>query len=392
VAEYQHNCPTGLPSIEGSDFKLIKRLSQRKYHSVYMSFQESTRQMRVVRFLTRPSFVVREVRVAARMCVAACESAHYNLPVATVKKGHWEYEGSHFTTLGEGMVYPHLGSHKPMADALAPLRASGTGALPPQLMHLVTKQLLQTVSCMHAQGVMHRDLKQSNILATVEPSLVLTIIDFGSAEMVKPAVDHSVLVGTMQYKPPELLLGLTRYDHFIDMWELGVTFANLLFDSPPRDALFNPRIMVESSRLVNMDDMVMRRRRALGQTKQKHVNMLEQISLFRGNDCVTANVEKYRPHLSPHLTKAFKRDYSSPGGFVGVNALIKKLETNEIEGVEKFRQDAAKRFAALGDPVAIKLVGSMLVCDPELRPSAYDSLQNLDKFLKEEADGQSSSS
>lgn len=70
-----------------------------------------------------------------------------------------------------------------------------------------------------AQGVMHRDIKQSNILATVTPRLVLTIIDFGSAELVKPGAIHSVLVGTMQFKPAELLLGLKEYAHFLDIWE-----------------------------------------------------------------------------------------------------------------------------------------------------------------------------
>ena len=61
---------------------------------------------------------------------------------------------------------------------------------------------------------MHRDIKQSNILGTVTPRSVLTIIDFGSAELVKP-----VLVGTMQSKPAELLFGFKEYAHFLDMWE-----------------------------------------------------------------------------------------------------------------------------------------------------------------------------
>ena len=115
---------------------------------VFVAFHRTTRRVVVLRFLTRPSFVVREVRVAARLC-KQCNAEWYNIPVGLVQPHEWVFEGRGFKA-GPAMMYPHLCTHKPITDALEPLRQQD-GRLPPQMVHQIANQLLESVSCMHAQ-------------------------------------------------------------------------------------------------------------------------------------------------------------------------------------------------------------------------------------------------
>ena len=82
-------------------------------------------------------------------------------------------------------------------------------------------QLLSAVAYIHSQGVMHRDMKTSNILLSFDGDVKLT--DFGLSCFVSldPHEDYQSLVVTRWYRSPELLLGETNYDCSVDMWSAG---------------------------------------------------------------------------------------------------------------------------------------------------------------------------
>ena len=86
----------------------------------------------------------------------------------------------------------------------------------------------ERIVCM--QGVMHRDIKASNIMALVQDGVLveLKIIDFGSAQLVVEDASNPLLVGTTFYKPPELILGYSGHRHELDIWEYGCCIV-LLF-------------------------------------------------------------------------------------------------------------------------------------------------------------------
>src|ERR1700694_5339686 len=52
----------------------------------------------------------------------------------------------------------------------------------------------------------------------------------GLARVANPAKkgDYTNRVVTLWYRPPELLLGMTKYDYRIDLWSCGCLFAELL--------------------------------------------------------------------------------------------------------------------------------------------------------------------
>ncbi|KAG5611506.1 hypothetical protein H5410_022787 [Solanum commersonii] len=94
------------------------------------------------------------------------------------------------------------------------------------------KQLLTGLHYCHINQVLHRDIKGSNLLIDNEGNLKLA--DFGLARSFSG--DHNAnltnRVITLWYRPPELLLGATKYGPAVDMWSVGCIFAELLFGKP----------------------------------------------------------------------------------------------------------------------------------------------------------------
>ncbi|KAJ0454719.1 putative protein-serine/threonine kinase CMGC-CDK-CRK7-CDK9 family [Helianthus annuus] len=93
-------------------------------------------------------------------------------------------------------------------------------------------QLLKGIDHCHSRGVLHRDIKSSNILINNEG--VLKIADFGLANFFdnKNKQQLTNRVVTLWYRPPELLLGSTSYGPCVDMWSVGCVFAELFNGKP----------------------------------------------------------------------------------------------------------------------------------------------------------------
>ena len=89
------------------------------------------------------------------------------------------------------------------------------------------KQLLEGLSFMHDNSVLHRDLKPGNLLITRRGELKIT--DFGTAKIICDTEGpRSSGICSLWYQSPELLFGTKHYGKAMDIWSVGCIFAELL--------------------------------------------------------------------------------------------------------------------------------------------------------------------
>ncbi|KAJ4887483.1 Protein kinase superfamily protein [Raphanus sativus] len=92
------------------------------------------------------------------------------------------------------------------------------------------KQLLLGLEHCHSCGVLHRDIKGSNLL--LDRNNNLKIADFGLSTFYKRKQPLTSRVVTLWYRPPELLLGSTDYGVTADLWSTGCILAELFTGKP----------------------------------------------------------------------------------------------------------------------------------------------------------------
>lgn len=87
-------------------------------------------------------------------------------------------------------------------------------------------QLLKGVEVCHNRKILHRDLKPQNLL--ISGDHILKLADFGLARASAiPVKSYTHEVVTLWYRPPDVLLGSTKYSTEIDIWSVGCIFAEM---------------------------------------------------------------------------------------------------------------------------------------------------------------------
>lgn len=98
------------------------------------------------------------------------------------------------------------------------------------------QQLLGALAASHALGIVHRDVKPSNIMIRRDGIVKLT--DFGIAHLVKPTHGHAapspqeLAPGTGAYMSPEQVLG-QQLDGRSDLYSAGIVLYEALTGRPP---------------------------------------------------------------------------------------------------------------------------------------------------------------
>jgi serine/threonine-protein kinase len=111
-------------------------------------------------------------------------------------------------------------------------------AVPPDLTLILARQAVAGLAAAHRAGVVHRDVKPDNLflLGPQGDPLGLKVIDFGMARNVDGAGSGATLTaeGTLQYMPPEQILG-DPVDARTDVYALGVVLFRMLTGHLPFD-------------------------------------------------------------------------------------------------------------------------------------------------------------
>ncbi len=117
-------------------------------------------------------------------------------------------------------------------ETLADVLARINGPLPIDFAISVTTQVASALDYAHRRGVVHRDVKPSNILVQENGKVLLT--DFGIAHAVglRSPEQKAAVLGTPEYMSPEQAMG-RAVDGRSDVYSLGIVVFHMLTGRPP---------------------------------------------------------------------------------------------------------------------------------------------------------------
>ncbi|OQS07161.1 ser/thr kinase [Thraustotheca clavata] len=104
------------------------------------------------------------------------------------------------------------------------------GTLSETLVAMYITQVLRGLAYLHAQGVLHRDVKGANILTTKDG--LVKIADFGVAIKLNEAQKSNSVVGSPYWMAPEVI-EMAGWSSASDIWSVGCTIIELLTQKPP---------------------------------------------------------------------------------------------------------------------------------------------------------------
>lgn len=105
------------------------------------------------------------------------------------------------------------------------------GALDLPLALDYTCQICNAIDHAHKQGVLHRDLRPSNVI--VSESGLVKVADFGTSRFLEIAAHGTTVIGSPPYMAPEQFQGKAVFAS--DLYSLGVTMFQMLTGELPYD-------------------------------------------------------------------------------------------------------------------------------------------------------------
>ncbi len=214
--------PLGTPGSWLGPFCIVSRLAAGGMGTVHLATQEEPRRMVAIKLL-RPELLGDDVARERFHREARLVGAFKHENIIRVHLAG-EVDGIPFLAMEyvEGLPLSRL-----IEEALPPPRRAASIAL----------QIARGLSYAHKRGVLHRDVKPSNVLVTVEDDADrVRLLDFGLARQIEePGLTVSgTVLGTPSYMPPEQVEGgPDAADTRSDLYSLGATLYELLTGRPP---------------------------------------------------------------------------------------------------------------------------------------------------------------
>jgi eukaryotic-like serine/threonine-protein kinase len=200
-----------------SHYKILEKLGEGGMGVVYKA--RDTRLDRTVALKFIASRALRSEEERTRIVREARAAASLNHPnIATV------YE------IDETDDYTYIAMEYIEGDALDAKIAAGTVSVSEAVD--IAAQIAEGLQVAHEQGIIHRDIKSSNVIVSKKGKAKL--VDFGLVKMreVSLVTKEGTTLGTVPYMSPEQARG-EEVDHRTDIWSLGVVLYEMLAGKRP---------------------------------------------------------------------------------------------------------------------------------------------------------------
>jgi len=147
-------------------------------------------------------------------------------------------------------------------------------------------QVIDAVSYLHKQNIIHRDLKLGNLL--IDKNLQIKLADFGLAIKLQTENEkRTTICGTPNYIAPEVLSGSHSFE--VDVWSIGCLTYTLLIGKPP----------FETGKLKDTYDRIMKQVYSFPSS----VTLTSQAKRFI--NCMLTNKATHRPSIDELKSNPF---------------------------------------------------------------------------------------
>jgi len=216
------SAPQPLPEVLGS-YRLLDKLGEGGMGAVYRAFHVRLKRMVALKIL--PGGLLDDAQAVARFQREMEAGGKLDHPNIVRASDAGEAGGRHFLVMEliDGVDLARL--------------ASRLGPLPVADVCEAGRQVAQALQHAHEHGLVHRDVKPSNLILT--PAGAVKLLDLGLARLYgnQPNAEgltaSGAAMGTPDYMAPEQALEPKKVDIRADLYSLGCTLYRLLTGRPP---------------------------------------------------------------------------------------------------------------------------------------------------------------
>ncbi len=208
-------------------YKITDKLGEGGMGVVYKA--EDTKLKREVAIKLLPNFIAKSAEDKIRFENEAQAAASLNHPNIATIHAIEEFENQIFIVM-EYINGPEL------------MQKIDEGSLSIEESFGIIEQIANGLTAAHQKGIIHRDIKSSNIMLTQTGQV--KIMDFGLAKVKGSSQITKIgtTVGTAAYMSPEQAQG-DKVDHRADIWAMGVIFYEMLTGQQPYKGEFEQAVI-----------------------------------------------------------------------------------------------------------------------------------------------------